>query len=81
MKNFFLVSVAIGIFSGTTLTAKAQPSINIEQVNAANTAQKKSAKFIEGIEFKTITATPVKAVEKSSKKAETKNEESAAIES
>ena len=80
MKNFFLVSVAIGIFSGTTLTAKAQPSINIEQVNAANTAQKKSAKFIEGIEFKTITEIPVKAVEKSSKKAETKNEESAAIE-
>ncbi|MBK7558584.1 MAG: hypothetical protein IPI54_09995 [Chitinophagaceae bacterium] len=34
MKNFFLVSVAIGIFSGTTLTAKAQPSVNIEQVNA-----------------------------------------------
>ena len=81
MKNFFLVSVAIGIFSGTTLTAKAQPSINIEQVNAANTAQKKSAKFIEGIDFKTITATSVKAVEKSSKNTETKNDESAAIES
>ena len=80
MKNFFLVSVAIGIFSGTTLTAKAQPSVNIEQVNA-NVVPKKSTKFIEGIEFKRITATPVKAVEISSKKAETKNEESAAIES
>lgn len=34
MKNFFLVSVAIGIFSGTTLTAKAQPAVNIEQINA-----------------------------------------------
>jgi lipoprotein Spr len=72
MKNFFLVSVAIGIFSGTTLSAKAQPSVNIEQVNAS-IWQKKSAKFIEAIEFKTASTTkPRQAV--------SKNEESAAIE-
>ncbi len=51
MKNFFLVSVAIGFFSGTTLTAKAQPSVNMEQVNAS-AVPKKSHKFIEGIEIK-----------------------------
>jgi lipoprotein Spr len=50
MKNFFLVSVAIGFFSGTTLTVKAQPAVNIEQVNAA--VPKKSTKFIDGIEIK-----------------------------
>ena len=77
MKNFFLVSVAIGIFSGTTLSAKAQPSVNIEQVNAS-VAQKKSTKFIEGIEIKPATA--AKSVEISSKRSENKNEESAAIE-
>jgi lipoprotein Spr len=76
MKNFFLVSVAIGIFSGTTLSAKAQPSINIEQVNAA-IAQKKSAKFIEGIEFKTV---PTTVVETKASQALSKNDESAAIE-
>ena len=80
MKNFFLVSVAIGIFSGTTLTAKAQPSVSIEQVNA-NVMPKKSTKFIEGIEFKTSAAIAVNQVEISRKKSETKNEESAAIES
>lgn len=51
MKNFFLVSVAIGFFSGTTLTAKAQPSVNIEHVNAS-AVPKKSHRFIEGIEIK-----------------------------
>ncbi len=51
MKNFFLVSVAIGFFSGTTLTAKAQPSVNMEQVNVS-AVPKKSHKFIEGIEIK-----------------------------
>lgn len=50
MKNFFLVSVATGFFSGTTLTAKAQPAVNMEQVNTS--ATKKPARFIEGIEIK-----------------------------
>lgn len=50
MKNFFLVSVAIGFFSGTTLTAKAQPAINIEQVNLP--VAKSTPKFIDGTEIK-----------------------------
>lgn len=79
MQNFFLVSVAIGIFSGTTLSVKAQPSVNIEQINASIT-QKKSAKFIEGIEFKTTSATAGKPFETNNNQAISKNEESAAIE-
>jgi lipoprotein Spr len=79
MKNFFLVSVAIGIFSGTTLTAKAQPSVNIEQINAS-VAQKKATKFIEGIEFKTSPTVAANSVQKGSTAVAT-NDESAAIES
>jgi lipoprotein Spr len=55
MKNFFLVSVAIGFFSGTTLTAKAQPAVNIEQVNAS--IAKKSTKISDGIEIKPAVVT------------------------
>ncbi len=77
MKNFFLVSVAIGFFSGTTLSAKAQPSVNIEQVNAS-VAQKKPLKFIEDIEIKP--GTPAAANNNSAKKAESKNDETAVIE-
>ena len=73
MKNFFLVSVAIGFFSGTTLTAKAQPSVNMEQVNVS-AVPKKSHKFIEGIEIKAATNVAVKASTQPS-------EEVAAIES
>jgi murein DD-endopeptidase / murein LD-carboxypeptidase len=51
MQNLFFVSVAIGIFSGTSITAKAQSSVNMEQVNTAVPA-KSSTKFIEGIEIK-----------------------------
>ena len=76
MKNFFLVSVIIGFFSGTTITAKAQPSVNIEQVNA-NVVPGKSPKFIEAIEFKTVTTTAVKT---KNNQAVSKNDESAAIE-
>ncbi len=50
MQNFILVSVAIGIFSGTTLTAKAQTAVNTEQVNVQG-APKMQGKFIEGIEI------------------------------
>jgi cell wall-associated NlpC family hydrolase len=77
MKNFFLVSVAIGIFSGTTLTAKAQSSVNIEQINAS-VLTKKSPRFIEGIEFKTSPAA-TSAIKNNI--ATTKKEEVAAIES
>jgi lipoprotein Spr len=80
MKNFFLVSVAIGIFSGTTLTAKAQPSVNIEQINAA-VAQKKSTKFIDGIEFKATPVSTAKSDKISNSPIVTRDEESAAIES
>ena len=73
MKNFFLVSVAIGFFSGTTLKAKAQPSVNMEQVNVS-AVPKKSHKFIEGIEIKAATNVAVKASTQPS-------EEVAAIES
>ncbi len=58
MKNFFLVSVAIGFFSGTTLTAKAQPAVNMEQIHAF-IGPKQSIKFIEGIEIKPVTPVSV----------------------
>ncbi|HQW93617.1 MAG TPA: NlpC/P60 family protein [Ferruginibacter sp.] len=51
MKHLFFVSVATGIFSGTSLTVKAQPSVNIERVNAS-VPVKKSQKFIDGIEIR-----------------------------
>lgn len=56
MQNFFLVSVAIGFFSGTTLTAKAQPAVNMEQVNLA--VAKKSTRLISATEFKPAGETP-----------------------
>ncbi len=34
MKNLFFVSVALGIFSGTSLTANAQTSVNMEAISA-----------------------------------------------
>ena len=59
MQNFFLVSVAIGFFSGTTLTAKAQPAVNMEQVNLA--VAKKPIGFNNTSEFKSAAET-LKAV-------------------
>ena len=53
MKNLFFVSVALGIFSGTSISASAQSSVNIEQVDG-NIPVKKSTKFIEGIEIKAV---------------------------
>jgi lipoprotein Spr len=79
MKNFFLVSVAIGIFSGTTFSVKAQPSVNIEQVNTI-VASAKSTKFIEGIEIKPVQITADRTVEKKRNQLVIKDEESAAIE-
>ena len=58
MKNLFFVAVAMGIFSGTTLTVKAQSSVNMEQVSTAVPA-KKSLKFIDGIEIKAGTIVAV----------------------
>jgi lipoprotein Spr len=53
MKHLFFVSVATGIFSGTSLTVKAQSSVNIERVNAS-VSVKKSQKFIDGIEIRSV---------------------------
>ena len=49
MKNLLFVSVAAGIFSGTTISAAAQTSVNTVKFTAP---QKKSVQFIEGIEIK-----------------------------
>jgi len=50
MKHLFFVAVATGIFSGTSISVKAQTNVNIERF--ANRAQPKSSlKFIEGIEI------------------------------
>ena len=50
MKNLFFVAVAIGIFSGTSFTASAQTSINLESMANKN-KPKISLKFIDGIEL------------------------------
>lgn len=61
MPNLFFVTVAIGIFSATSLTAKAQPSVNLERLNS--TAQSNpTRKFIESIEINTTTS-PLNASE------------------
>ena len=50
MKHLFFVAVATGIFSGTSISVKAQTNVNIERF--ADRAQPKiSLKFIEGIEI------------------------------
>jgi lipoprotein Spr len=50
MKHLFFVAVAAGIFSGTTISVKAQTNVNIERF--ANKVQpKNSPKFIEDIEI------------------------------
>lgn len=56
MQNLFFVAVAAGILSATSLTAKAQPSVNIEHLNTG--VVKKSQKFISGIEINSGTAKP-----------------------
>jgi murein DD-endopeptidase / murein LD-carboxypeptidase len=50
MKNLFIVSVALGIFSGTPISSKAQKSINaLQPVEAPS--RKKAVKFIDDIEI------------------------------
>lgn len=65
MKNFILVSVAIGILSGTTLMVKAQSSVNMEQMNTG-AGQKKSVKFIDGIDMRAATASTDKPAKSNS---------------
>jgi hypothetical protein len=55
MKHLFFVAVACGIFSGTTISVKAQTNANIERF-AGREQSKISLKFIEGIE---IIPTPI----------------------
>jgi NlpC/P60 family len=50
MKHLFFVAVAGGIFSGTTISVKAQTYTNIERF-AGRAPSKISPKFIEGIEI------------------------------
>ncbi|MBX2933127.1 MAG: C40 family peptidase [Ferruginibacter sp.] len=57
MQNLFFVTVAAGILSATSLTAKAQPSVNIEQLNAGATQ-----KFIKGIEINQVVTAPAENV-------------------
>jgi cell wall-associated NlpC family hydrolase len=53
MKNLFFVSVAVGIFSGTSLTGIAQTSMNSMKVSDGVSAPAtKTPQFIEGIEIK-----------------------------
>ncbi|GAB2807333.1 C40 family peptidase [Ferruginibacter profundus] len=49
MKHLFFVSVAAGIFSGTSISVKAQTAVNSVKFVGP---QKKSVQFIEGIEIK-----------------------------
>lgn len=60
MKHLFFVAVAVGIFPGTLISAKAQSSVNT--VKAGNSIPaKKSTQFIEGIEIKRDATTPAEA--------------------
>jgi hypothetical protein len=52
MKHLFFVSVALGIFSGTSISGKAQTSVNTVRVSDGEPS-KRSVRFIEGIEIKT----------------------------
>ncbi|HQW85137.1 MAG TPA: NlpC/P60 family protein [Ferruginibacter sp.] len=54
MQNLFFITVATGILSATSFTVKAQPSVNIEQLNTGSI--QKSQKFINGIEIHSGTA-------------------------
>ncbi|MEZ5029725.1 MAG: hypothetical protein R2765_13180 [Ferruginibacter sp.] len=51
MQNLFFVTVAAGILSATSLTAKAQPSVNIEQLNAG---AKQKSQIFKGIEINAV---------------------------
>lgn len=62
MKHLFFVSVAAGIFSGTSISAEAQTSVNSVKFSSAP-LQSKSVKFIEGIEVKRDAAKPAAEVD------------------
>jgi len=60
MKHLFFVSVAAGIFSGTSISANAQTAVNSVKFAAPS---KKSVQFIEGIEIKREAAKPAEEVD------------------
>jgi hypothetical protein len=62
MKHLFFVSVAAGIFSGTSISAEAQTSVNSIKLGSAP-LQSKTIKFIEGIEIKREAAKPAEEVD------------------
>jgi murein DD-endopeptidase / murein LD-carboxypeptidase len=62
MKHLFFVSVAAGIFSGTSISAEAQTSVNSLKFGSAP-LQSKSVKFIEGIEVKRDVTKPAEEVD------------------
>ena len=57
MKHLFFVSVACGIFSGTTISGIAQTTVNLMRLSDG-VAVKNSTQFIEGNEIKPGTNTP-----------------------
>ncbi len=57
MKHLFFVSVALGIFSGTSISVKAQASVNLIRLTDG-VAEKNPLHFIEGIEIRPGTAVP-----------------------
>ena len=50
MKHLFVVAVATGIFTGTSIKAKAQTNVNLERLNGQSKSGK-SLKFINSIEI------------------------------
>src|SRR5437868_5557855 len=56
MKNLFFVSVALGIFSGTTFSGNAQTSINLMRLSDDVTSIAKTSSHFEGI---TINSAPI----------------------
>src|SRR4051794_21336620 len=59
MKHLLFVSVAVGIFSGTSISSKAQTSVNIMRL-PADIAVTNSPHFIESIEINPAFSTAVK---------------------
>ncbi len=53
MKHLFFVAVATGIFSGTSITARAQANVNLEKLagKSSQTNYRPTLKFIDGIEI------------------------------
>jgi len=61
MKHLFFVSVAVGIFSGTSISGKAQTSVNIMRLSDDVTSSN-SPHFIKNIEINPASSTAVKPV-------------------